>query len=313
MARPGLDHICFYLLPALLVYPVLSHDGEWNYDPRGPDGPSHWYQKYPQCAGSFQSPIEISTDEVVYDPTLAALDLSDYSNTRDVKMRLVYLEGHTVQLIFSGKPLYLRGGGLSGEYQLDQLHFHWGSSAASGSEHLVDWKSYPLELHIVHHQRKMGNFTVASSQPYGVAVLGILFKLSKVKNENWDKFLGYLKQVPSPGDEYDVPTFALKDLIPSSAGKNFYRYIGSLTTPPCTQPVIWSIAANFIELSDSQLLAVHRFRDQNGALLEDTYRHIQNLEGRRVLTTIRRYPYNRATHTIGQPVLLVLGLILLYG
>ena len=43
----------------------------------------------------------------------------------------------------------LSGGPLSDQFRLLQYHFHWGSCDAQGSEHLVDGKSYPIEVSMV--------------------------------------------------------------------------------------------------------------------------------------------------------------------
>jgi len=52
-----------------------------------------------------------------------------------------------VQLsVESGPEMTVSGGGLSGTYKLAQFHFHWGKTDNKGSEHLVDGKSYPLEV-----------------------------------------------------------------------------------------------------------------------------------------------------------------------
>ena len=41
----------------------------------------------------------------------------------------------------------IEGGGLAKEYVLEQFHFHWGEKVDEGSEHLVDGKAHPLEVH----------------------------------------------------------------------------------------------------------------------------------------------------------------------
>ena len=42
--------------------------------------------------------------------------------------------------------LRVSGGGLSGQYRVLQLHFHWGSDDSQGSEHAVNGEHFPLEV-----------------------------------------------------------------------------------------------------------------------------------------------------------------------
>ena len=61
--------------------------------------------------------------------------------------------GHSLKLALKTDPggvAVLTGGPLVGQYELLQLHFHWGASADRGSEHTIDGKRFPAELHIVH-------------------------------------------------------------------------------------------------------------------------------------------------------------------
>ena len=63
-------------------------------------GPDDWYRDYPVCGHSHQSPINIDTDKVIEDPNLSLLELSGYSQVKDVKMTLEN-NGHTGQYGFS--------------------------------------------------------------------------------------------------------------------------------------------------------------------------------------------------------------------
>ena len=57
---------------------------------------------------------------------------------------------------------YVTGGGLEGRYNFVQLHFHWGSDSSHGSEHLINFRSYAAELHIVHYAQKYGTIAEAT-------------------------------------------------------------------------------------------------------------------------------------------------------
>jgi len=49
-----------------------------------------------------------------------------------------------------------------------------------------------------------------------------------------------------------IPSFNLRQLLPETMDK-FYRYKGSLTTPPCYESVTWTVFENKIKLSSDQV------------------------------------------------------------
>ncbi|XP_005095300.1 carbonic anhydrase 2 [Aplysia californica] len=142
-------------------------------------GPINWYQKHQNCGGKMQSPIDISTKNVVHDPFLELFNLTEYEKTSGVIMHLANVGGHTARVLYSGTAVYIRGGSLPDKYQLDQFHFHWAKEDLTGSEHSVDWKHYPLEMHIVHHQAGMGTLQSAAARPHGLAVIAFFFKVCR--------------------------------------------------------------------------------------------------------------------------------------
>jgi hypothetical protein len=77
------------------------------------------------------------------------------------------------------KPSFT-GGGFTDTYVFQQLHFHWGSDDSIGSEHTVNGKSYPGELHLVHYNSKYGDYKSALKHSDGLAVLGVLFQVSPI-------------------------------------------------------------------------------------------------------------------------------------
>merc|ERR1719347_836456 len=91
--------------------------------------------------------------------------------------------GHTAQLDVNvtGTDFgILSGGPLGDEYQILQLHFHWGPNDNEGSEHTLDGLRYPMEMHIVHRNMRL-NDNEFLSKPRGLAVTGFFFN---VANEN---------------------------------------------------------------------------------------------------------------------------------
>ena len=72
----------------------------------------------------------------------------------------------------------LSGGPLSENYQILQLHFHWGKDNTKGSEHTYDGAAFPLEMHVVHVKSSLyTNLESALSTTDGLAVTGFQFSI----------------------------------------------------------------------------------------------------------------------------------------
>ena len=69
--------------------------------------------------------------------------------------------------------MYFLGAGLPNSYNVEQLHFHWGNNSNEGSEHEIDGKSYPLEMHLVHYNSKYKSVSeaVEDNKRDGLAVV----------------------------------------------------------------------------------------------------------------------------------------------
>ena len=90
--------------------------------------------------------------------------------------------GHTIQIWpehgyqhDGGSKGVLRGGPLKADYQFLQMHFHWGSSDEKGSEHTLNGKGFPMELHVVHTKLGVQDSLHTSN---GLAVTGFFFQIS---------------------------------------------------------------------------------------------------------------------------------------
>ena len=246
---PGLTRWMATLLAVLTSVATISSQAEedqhWSYS--GEDGPHKWGDlsaDYRMCSdGRNQSPIDLSG---AVDADLEELVL-DYPNRGLVGE---VNNGHTIQEnLKPGNFASIRGG----RYEAKQFHFH------SPSEHRVDGKSFPLEVHIVH------------SNPDGrLAVLGVLFEEGE-ENSMLSQLNGFR---PAGMEPYTGPVDY--GLIIGSLDE-YYSYNGSLTTPPCSEGVLWVVLRNPITASKEQ---IDRFHDAMGA---DTNRPIQPRNARTIL------------------------------
>lgn len=61
----------------------------------------------------------------------------------------------------------------------------------------------------------------------------------------------------------------LSSILPSeSEMESYYRYIGSLTTPPCTEGVLWNVFKAYVDISHYQVIKTQ---------LTDFFNHLVNL------------------------------------
>ena len=227
---------------------ISSHADEeqlWSYS--GEDGPHTWGDlsaDYLMCSqGRNQSPIDLSG---AVDADLEKLIL-DYPNRGRVGEAN---NDHTIrENLKPGNFLTFQGQ----QFEAKQFHFH------SPSEHRIDGKSYQLEIHIVH-----------SNHDGQLAVLGIMFEEGE-ENPMLNQLNGFR---PAGMEPYTGPIDY--NLIFTSLDE-YYTYNGSLTTPPCSEGVLWVVLKNPVTTSREQ---IDRFYNAMGA---DTNRPIQPRNARTIL------------------------------
>ncbi|XP_059162362.1 carbonic anhydrase 1-like isoform X2 [Physella acuta] len=254
------------------------------YKPRLTAGPDYWSHIHQVCSGFEQSPVNIDTEFMVYDTTLAYFNFTEYAHKQGVHQILSTINVITAVITYSGHKILLRGGSLPQDFTLYQVHFHWDPrSVHSGSEHAINGRRYGMEMQIIHYRSDYRSLNQAIQQKFSVAIVSFLFKVVHEVNPALDKLLKYLPNLTQHNSTY-VHEFSLYDLLPSTEKMNFYRYEGSLTYPPCSETVIWSVAEPLINISKSQLEQFYQFNPNTFKSLHNN-RAIQPLNGRIVLTT----------------------------
>mgnify|MGYP002804243669 FL=1 len=257
---------------------------EWSF--HGQNGPSHWSKYFPICSNARQSPINIPLFKKVFKPSLkASLEFCHY--TCPCRGNFVMRNTGKTLLIDARNALASLTLNRKKRFLLDHLHFHWGSNNQIGSEHQFDGRSFPAELHFVHYNIKFPSLSAAIDQPNALAVLGVMIKVGR-RNSAFDNFLKYFHRVQEIGKGKKIPAFHLKSLLPKDTTK-FYRYKGSLTTPPCFANVIWTVLYSPVEISQQQLERFRALRDGTGHALVDNFRPVQELNGRSVSSSFRLF------------------------
>ncbi len=201
--------------------PLLAH---WDY--MGIEGPEHWgllSKAYMTCeAGDRQSPINIETTQK---PQSQQTIKFQYAPTRIFEVN----NGHTIQVSHeSGCKADLNGR----PYRLRQFHFH------DPSEHHIDGKTFPMEMHLVHQD--------AEGQILVVAVLMEVGSDEPVLTKLWDWLPDQIEREVSLPLETNIGA-----ILPENP--QFYSYSGSLTTPPCTEGVKWIVLKEPITIAQQDV------------------------------------------------------------
>uniref|UniRef100_A0A8C3TG40 Carbonic anhydrase n=1 Tax=Chelydra serpentina TaxID=8475 RepID=A0A8C3TG40_CHESE len=259
----------------------------------GPDGEKTWPKKYPFCGGVFQSPIDFHNDILQYDTTLLPLELVGY-NVSSTDHFMLTNNGHSVRMSLF-PTMHIRN--LPFQYTATQLHLHWGNrNKPEGSEHTVSGRHFAAELHIVHYNSdKYPDVTAAIDKSDGLAVLAVLIERGPF-NPSYEKIFSHFQNVKYKDQVALVSGFDIQELLPDQLDE-YYRYEGSLTTPPCYPSVLWTVFRHPVKVSQEQLLALETAlyctQPNDPAPLEmvNNFRHIQEFDERLVSVSFRQGNY----------------------
>ncbi|XP_025032285.1 carbonic anhydrase 9 isoform X2 [Python bivittatus] len=264
-----------------LVLPGLPghKDRHWSYR----DMPE-WASMFPNCGGHMQSPINIDTAAASFSSKLEPLLLSGYDVPPNETLPLKN-NGHTLLLGLPNK-MTLSGGGFPQPYQAVQLHLHWGTGhTRPGSEHTVDGHRYAGEIHVVHYSSHFDSFQEAASEPGGLAVLAAFLQVGLEINEPYQHILKHLSDIKEEGEETVVAGFDVTKLLPDNFDR-YFRYNGSLTTPPCYQTVNWTVFNQTVRLSQDQISVLEdTLQGEDDEPIQSNFRLPQSLYGRSVLSS----------------------------
>lgn len=203
-----------------------SGDAHWAYE--GENGPQAWGHLRPEfslCAkGKRQSPISIEEGTTLQGPAEPiAFNYLPSNGT-------VVNNGHTIQVDVQGdNTITVRGS----SYRLLQFHFH------TPSEEQINFKRYPMVAHLVHKN--------AEGQ---LAIVAVLLDNGSA-NTLIDKVWTYMPL--DAGDRVRMPTDLLNmgELLPKD--QRYYQFMGSITTPPCSEGVLWMVLKTPMTVSKEQL------------------------------------------------------------
>lgn len=261
---PPTSSFAFLLALLLLSTASATENVGRKYTYTGSMGPENWGkldQKYTTCAaGKTQSPVDITKNQIVVNKNLTPI-------TREY-------QPVNCTLFTSGQIVGIQYMAPAGEVAIDGKTYylvqsHWHTPA----EHKLYGVQHDAELHLVHKTKDKQH----------IAVVAILFQIGKRPDPFIAKFQNALtdlakdKCTPDQLAMVSVGKLDLKQLRRNS--RKYYRYVGSLTTPPCTENITWTILGKVRSISKEQVAALE-------APLSPEYkknsRPVQPLNGRQI-------------------------------
>jgi len=231
---------------ATLSTGCATQSSHWGYS--GDEGPENWATLSDDnyaCSGKNQSPINLTN--------FTQAKLNPIKFNYQAGGHEILNNGHTVQLNYQdGSHIKIDGK----TFSLLQFHFH------TPSENNINNQSFPLEAHLVHAD-KDGN----------LAVVAVMFKegaANKALEQAWEKMPKHA------GDKHQLSSSVnVNDILPLN--RDYYRFNGSLTTPPCSEGVRWLVMKQAITVSKQQIATFSE------VLHEPNNRPIQAINARTVL------------------------------
>ncbi len=223
-------------------------DAHWSYE--GKTGPDHWASlaaEFGTCgAGRNQSPVDLSRIvEAEQPPVTFHYDRTPLTVTNN---------GHSVQVDYAPGS-YIEVG--DHRFELKQFHFH------SPSEHEVDGHPYPMEGHLVH-----------ADEDGNLAVIGVFYEEGRA-NAAIESVWNHMPAKAGQNEKAPDETVNAAALLPED--RSFYRYSGSLTTPPCSEGVTWMVMKQPVQVSHEEVAQFH------GIMGVDNNRPVQPLNARLIL------------------------------
>ena len=202
--------------------PLAAAEKDWNFgDGTSPERWASVNAAYALCdAGLNQSPIDLGAPNARGDVQLDT-NFGDANGT-------IALGEEKVQVDFAA-GLGMNSGGK--EFNLIQVHFH------TPAEHAVDGERYPLVAHFVH-----------ATEAGELGVLGVMFE-EGAANPALTTIVDGVGKGKGTAVSFDV-----NDMVPEEL--DVYRYMGSLTTPPCSEGVNWHVAEAPMTASAEQIAAI---------------------------------------------------------
>ncbi|KAF2966928.1 hypothetical protein GQX73_g6659 [Xylaria multiplex] len=210
----------------------------------GLGGPLMWHQLSPEnsaCStGTNQSPINMVAGSFTLTPA-SNLTVTLPDTVPEAEFENL---GSTIEVVMEGLGGTLELNGL--EYELLQFHFH------HPSEHVDNGVSMPMEMHMVFsHETQLAVIGVYIDLVDSVSSNATSLHLRRRASSSsmLESIFSSIDGIATPGSVTKTPAFSMTELNDLLDTTDFQRYSGSLTTPPCSEGVEWSVPTKKLALS----------------------------------------------------------------
>jgi carbonic anhydrase len=235
----------------------------WNYYNQ-----DSWEDSFPECGSNMQSPIDLKND--ITDIEITDQNELEFSiDYKEEKKFLLSFNDYGVRMTLTRKDadkIYFKDDHKTFIFQ--EAQFHWGRKSNEGSEHTINGVFFDLEMHLIH-----------KSLDGEVAIIALL--ISEAEADCHSDCIDYLSKINdvllnhSEDSDFNFVLLNTDDFIK----KAYYKYEGSLTTPPCTESVTWYIFETLFKLNpetspmrEFRKLQMHNIRRQK----DRNYRYISH-------------------------------------
>ncbi|XP_068214609.1 uncharacterized protein [Palaemon carinicauda] len=263
---------------------ILAGQLEPSWSHNGPDGQDVWPLISASCGGDSQSPIDIQTASTVLE-TFSPLALTNFSLTPD-KMVLLNNDHGAVILPAMEYRATIQGGPFITPYNFFHYHFHWGSPTTNGSEHTINGRRYPGEIHMLVNNQSLGGLQQSLGVERGIYEISVFLEFSEADNPKLANIISGLEKVVPSLSSTELTPFPLDNLLPSFLG-DYYVYNGSLTAPApiCDEMAYFLVFKEPITISRNQMERFYNLENAAGYKIQNSFRNLQPLNGRLVSTS----------------------------
>lgn len=238
----------------------------------GPSGQKNWCGACNAPTSTRQAPINIPNTQESVQPLIRF-------NNYNAKTNLVVYPNNPYNLKVDYKGSSNPAGTITignDTFKLQEFHFH------RPSEEAIDNRRLPMVLHLVHLKDQPG---CTLGNPGCAVVITVLIQQGKPEDDTSALLNILFSHFPPPTGSQNVQ-ISLEGLIPADyerveGNKGYWRYDGSLTTPPCTENVTFYVLKAMLTFSTEQLAEFERRYPMPNA------RDIQPLNGREILNRAR--------------------------
>ncbi|XP_067854932.1 receptor-type tyrosine-protein phosphatase gamma-like isoform X1 [Heptranchias perlo] len=279
-----------------------SGDPYWAYS--GNYGPENWATSYINCSGIKQSPIDIVDQKTRENDDLQQIHLEGFEIESSNRTRMKNT-GKTIAVLLKD-DYFVSGADLPGRLKAERLEFHWGQNRGfPGSEHSLEGKRFPIEMQIYLSNPGNDDIELAFRKNGIMGAMAIFLQVTHQDNLALVPIIRGLKGVVHHEKETFLDPFVLGSLLPASLG-SYYRYSGSMTTPPCSEIVEWIVFSRPISISLEQLDAFYSIftteqqdHVKSVEYLRNNFRPQQNLNDRMVYKSVVKDSWSQVTENPG--------------